>query len=72
MFRRHLASLTGLFLISWLWLDWSFYWAVFSGLRNLSAVRLKRDENRRESRRTDRELLQLLESFYQTAPIELH
>jgi len=72
MFRRHLASLTGLFLISWLWLDWSFYWAVFSGLRNLSAVRRKRDENRRESRRTDRDLLRLLNNFYQTAPIEIH
>ncbi len=72
MFRQHLASMAGLFLTSWLWLDWSFYWAVFSGLRNFTAIRRKRNENRRASVRSDRDLLNLLERFYQTAPIELH
>ena len=71
MFRQHLASLAGLFLFSWLWLDWSFYWAFFTGLQNLPAVRRKREENRRSSTRSDRDLLNLLQRFYKTAPIEL-
>ncbi len=71
MFGMHLASLTGQLLTSWLWLDWPFYWAFFTGLRNIPAVLQKREENRRATVRSDRDLLQLLEQFYQTAPITL-
>jgi GT2 family glycosyltransferase len=71
MFRQHVASVAGLLLTSWLWLDWSFYWAVLTGLRNISTIREKRNENRCASVRSDREILNLLERFYQTAPIEL-
>jgi hypothetical protein len=69
MFGQHLASLAGRMLISWIILDWSFYWAVLSGLGNLKTIRRKRNENRRNSIRSDRELLRLLENFYRTAPI---
>ncbi len=72
MFRQHVACMAGQLLTSWIWLDWPFYWAVLTGLRNLSIVRSKREENRRKTVRTDREILQLLEDFYQKAPISIH
>ncbi len=71
MFGLHLASITGRLLTSWIWLDWPFYWAIFTGLRNIAAIIQKREENRKASVRSDRELLQLLEHFYQTAPIAI-
>jgi GT2 family glycosyltransferase len=72
MFGQHVASIAGRLLVSWLWLDWPFYWAVFSGLQNLAAIRRKRDENRRNTVRSDRELLRLLEHFYRNAPITIY
>lgn len=69
MFRRHLLTLAGRFLVSWLALDWRFYWAIFTGLANLNRVLVKRKETRRTMVRTDRELLELLNRFYRTAPI---
>ncbi len=72
MFGLHLASITGRLLISWLWLDWPFYWAVFTGLGNISEILKKRKENRQAASRSDRELLRLLRDFCQTAPITLH
>jgi GT2 family glycosyltransferase len=69
MFRLHLVSMAGRLLTSWVWLDWPFYWAVFTGLQNIAAVRRKRKENRRAAVRSDRELVRLLENFYRTAPI---
>jgi GT2 family glycosyltransferase len=71
MFGLHLASTLVLLLTSWIWFDWSYYWAIFTGLRNISAIRRKRKENRRAAVRSDRQLLKLLKRFYQTAPIEL-
>ncbi len=71
MFRRHLLTIAGRFLSNWLILDWRFYWAVFTGLQNLPAIRQKRRATRRTMVRSDRGLLQLLEQFYHTAPIEL-
>jgi len=71
MFGLHLASISGQLLTSWIWLDWPFYWAVFTGLRNITAVLRKRSENQRAAVRSDRELLQLLDNFYRTAPITL-
>jgi GT2 family glycosyltransferase len=71
MFGQHIASIAGRLLASWIWLDWPFYWAVFTGLRNIGAIRRKRDENRREAMRSDRELLRLLEHFYRNAPISI-
>jgi GT2 family glycosyltransferase len=71
MFGLHLASIAGQLLTSWLWLDWPLYWAVFTGLRNIPAILQKREENRRAAVRSDRDLLQLLEHFYQSAPIML-
>jgi hypothetical protein len=56
-------------LTTWIVLDWAFYWAVFTGFGNLRAILRKRDENRRNTVRSDRELLRLLEHFYRTAPI---
>jgi hypothetical protein len=69
LFGQHVASLAGRMLTSWIILDWSFYWAVFTGIGNLKTIRRKRNENRRNSIRSDRELLRLLENFYRTAPI---
>jgi GT2 family glycosyltransferase len=71
MFSRHLASIAGCLLTSWIWLDWPFYWAVFTGLRNIRMILRKRDENRRAAARSDRELLRLLDNFRKTAPIVL-
>lgn len=71
MFARHLLFLTGRFLISWLVLDWRFYWGIFTGLANLRRILSKRRESRRTMKRSDRELLQLLERFYSRAPIAL-
>jgi GT2 family glycosyltransferase len=71
MFRLHVACMAGQLLTSWIWLDWPLYWAVFTGLQKIAAVRRKRNENRRESVRSDRDLLRLLEHFYRTAPIIL-
>ncbi len=69
MFCRHLAAITGRLLISWLLLDWRFYWAILTGLGNLTTILQKRRETRQTMIRSDRELLQLLERFYRTAPI---
>jgi GT2 family glycosyltransferase len=71
MFGMHLVSMAGQLLTSWLWLDWPLYWAVFTGLKNLPAIIQKRNENRKNAVLSDRDLLQLLERFYQTAPITL-
>jgi GT2 family glycosyltransferase len=71
MFGQHLASIAGQLLTSWLWLDWPFYWSVATGLRNIAAIRRKRLENRQNAVISDRELLQLLEDFYRTAPISI-
>ncbi len=70
MFLRHLTFLLARFSISWLALDWRFYWGIFSGLRNLSHILHKRQATRRTMARSDRELLELLSDFYRTAPIE--
>jgi GT2 family glycosyltransferase len=72
MFGQHLASIAFRMLTSWIWLDWPFYWAIFTGLRNISAILKKRGENRREAKRSDRELLHLLRQFCKTAPITLY
>ncbi len=69
MFGSHLASMAGQLLTSWLWLDWPLYWAVFTSLKNIETIRRKRREHRQAMVRSDRELLQLLEHFYRTAPI---
>jgi GT2 family glycosyltransferase len=72
MFRRHQLSIAIRLLTSWLLLDWRFYWAVGTGLANLSTILRKRRMTRRTMARTDRELLELLQRFYRTAPIALH
>ena len=69
MFRAHIASMSMRFLTSWLLLDWRFYWAIFTGIRNLPAVLHKRRLTRKTMVRTDGELLELLDHFYRTAPI---
>jgi GT2 family glycosyltransferase len=69
MFGSHVASMIIQLLTSWLWLDWSFYWAVLTSVRNMAAILRKRRQNRQAAVRSDRELLQLLEHFYRTAPI---
>lgn len=72
MFRMHQLSIALLFLTSWLALDWRFYWAIGTGLANLPTILRKRQATRRTMSRTDRELLELLQHFYRTAPITLH
>jgi GT2 family glycosyltransferase len=70
-FLRHVLAIFTRFLVSWLILDWRFYWGVFTGLQNLPVIMEKRRETRRTMRRSDRELLELLERFYSKAPIVL-
>jgi GT2 family glycosyltransferase len=72
MFLEHLASIAVRLLTSWLVLDWRFYWAISTGLAHLPAILKKRRATRRTMTRTDRELLDMLQRFYQTAPIALH
>jgi len=69
MFGSHVASMAGQLMVSWLWFDWPLYWAVITGLRNIKAISRKRRENRQVAVRSDRELRQMLEKFYRTAPI---
>jgi hypothetical protein len=71
MFGRHLSSMVVQLLIGWLWLDWSFYWAFFTGLRNIGEIRRKRQKARQTAVRSDRDLVRLLNHFYRTAPIKL-
>lgn len=72
MFLQHVASMIGRTLTSWILLDWPFYWAVATGLQNIGVVRRKRLENRLKAVRSDRELIQLLEDFYRSAPIKVY
>jgi GT2 family glycosyltransferase len=69
MFGQHIANIGFRFLVSWLWLDWPFYWAIFTGFQNIGTIRRKRCEYRQTAVRSDREVLQLLDRFYRTAPI---
>ncbi len=69
MFAEHLASLLLRFLTSWIFLDFRFYWAIWTGLRHMPEISRKRREARQTMRRTDRELQRLLENFYRSAPI---
>ncbi len=71
MFVTHLAHIAGRFVSGWLFLDWPFYWAVFTGLGKLKTVLKKRRSCRLTMARSDRELLLLLDDFYRTAPIEI-
>jgi GT2 family glycosyltransferase len=71
MFCSHLASVVLRLMTSWLWLDLTFYWAVFSGLRKIRSIRSKRKEYSRRAVRSDRELFDLLEDFRRTAPIAI-
>lgn len=72
MFRQHQLSIAAQLLTNWLWLDWRFYWAIGTGLVRLPTILRKRRATRRTMARTDRELLELLQTFYRTAPIALH
>jgi GT2 family glycosyltransferase len=71
MFSMHLATTLVLLLTSWIWLDWSYYWIIFTSMRNISSIRQKRKENRKAAIRSDRQLQKLLKNFARTAPIEL-
>ena len=67
----HLLSLAGRLLVSWLALDWRFYFGIFSGLSHLGHILETRRVTRRTMVRSDRELLDLLERFYRSAPIQM-
>ncbi len=69
MFGQHVAGIGLRLLVSWIWLDWPFYWAIFTGFQNMGEIRRKRADYRRTAVRSDRELRQLLEDFYRTGPI---
>jgi GT2 family glycosyltransferase len=72
LFLQHQLSIGFRLLTSWLILDWSFYWAVGTGLAKLTTILRKRRATRLTMARTDRELLKLLQQFARTAPIALH
>jgi GT2 family glycosyltransferase len=72
MFRMHQIHIATRILTGWMVLDWRFYWAIGTGLANLRVILRKRRAARETMRRTDRELLELLQNFYRTAPIALH
>ncbi|MBP1594684.1 MAG: putative glycosyltransferase [Acidobacteria bacterium] len=72
MFRKHQLLIAARLLTGWLALDYRFYWAVATGLANLPAILEKRRAARKTMRRTDRELLDMLQHFYRTAPIVFH
>ncbi len=72
MFRMHQLHVAVRILTGWLVLDWRFYWAIGTGLANLRLILRKRRVTRETMRRTDRELLEMLQNFYHTAPIALH
>jgi len=69
MFCSHVAFLAARFLTSWIVLDWRFYWAIFTGLANLSKIISKRRATRRTMVRSDAELRKMLNKFYGSAPI---
>ena len=69
MFSRHLLSMAGRLLTGWIALDWRFYWAIGTGLAQWGHIRDKRRETRRTMVRSDRELLEMLDQFYHTAPV---
>jgi GT2 family glycosyltransferase len=71
LFGQHLASIAVQLLTSWIWLDWTLYWAVFTALRNIGGIRQRRNETRKTAMRSDRDLIRLLDRFYRTAPIVL-
>jgi len=71
MFLHHLCSIGGRLLVSWLALDWRFYWAIGTGLAHLPHIASKRRETRRTMVRTDRELRRMFDQFYRSAPIAL-
>jgi GT2 family glycosyltransferase len=72
MFLLHQLSITARLLTAWLVLDWRFYWAIATGLTHLGPILRKRRLIRKTMVRTDRELLDLLQKFYLTAPITIH
>jgi GT2 family glycosyltransferase len=69
MFRRHALFLGARILVSWMALDWGFYWGVLTGLRHLGSILAKRRETGGTATRSDREILRMLEEFYRCAPI---
>jgi GT2 family glycosyltransferase len=71
MFCRHLLSIAGRTLTSWLIMDWRFYWAIGTSLGHIRHVARKRRATRRTMVRSDRELLELLDHFYRTSPVAL-
>jgi len=71
MFGQHLSALALRLLVSWVILDWRFYWAVLTGLQYLPVILKKRRLTRETMKRSDRDLLALLERFYREAPIKM-
>jgi GT2 family glycosyltransferase len=71
MFGQHVAFIAARILTSWIWLDWPFYWAVWTGLRHIAAIRRKRADNRQHALRSDREILLMFEDFLRTTRIEV-
>jgi GT2 family glycosyltransferase len=72
MFLQHVALMIGRALTGWIILDWAFYWAIATALQNLATIRRKRVENRLKAVRSDREVQQLLEDYYRSAPIKVY
>lgn len=69
---EHLFWLTLLFLSRFAILDFGFYRSLFGALRRLpEALRLRKVE-RKSARRSDREIAEILKSFYRLAPIEVY
>lgn len=68
---RHCFMLA-ILLLTRVWVaDFGFYRSFWGAIRQLGQVLRLRRAERRHSRRSDREVAQLLKSFYQKAPIEI-
>ncbi|MBI4447102.1 MAG: glycosyltransferase [Acidobacteria bacterium] len=72
LFASHIAVLMALMLSRLLVLDYGFYYALFSALRQWGTVRRLRSIERRQAKRSDRDIIKELGSFYRSAPIEIY
>ncbi len=69
---QHLLMLLVLLLSRVFFLDYHFYGSLLSSLKEWRRVRHLRKKERKRSRRSDIDVFRLLDSFYQSAPIQIY
>lgn len=69
---RHLLMLKLLVLTRIFVFDYRFYRSLFQALNRLSAVQHLREKERQKARRSDEEILSLLNHFSRTAPLDIY